>query len=220
MNKEHFLIELKIYLKPIATQDQAIILEKYNAIFKERMEQGATEEEVAKSLGKPREIAEKILATQNIKMPEKKIENDGWQEIEPATVSAVDVYDYFQLETPYDDPSQYTYRPLHSPFVRFLQVLGIVCLNLFCMIWVIGGIFMFLAICTLIGAVVLLSPIVGIYGVFNYFGQIALFQLFLTIFLFGAAIIGWMLFIPILKFCGQAFLYYVRWNKAVLKGEI
>ena len=33
MNKEHFIIELKIYLKALNPKDQAIILAKYKALF-------------------------------------------------------------------------------------------------------------------------------------------------------------------------------------------
>ena len=34
MNKEHFIIELKIYLKALNPKDQAIILAKYKALRK------------------------------------------------------------------------------------------------------------------------------------------------------------------------------------------
>ena len=61
MNKEHFLIELKIYLKPLSYQHQAAVLDKYEAIFDERMAAGEAEEQIAKNLGKPRSIAEEIL---------------------------------------------------------------------------------------------------------------------------------------------------------------
>ena len=63
MNKEHFIIELKIYLKALNPKDQAIILAKYKALFDARVAEGETEEQVAKSLGKPRVIEKlKIMA--------------------------------------------------------------------------------------------------------------------------------------------------------------
>ncbi|UYY07749.1 DUF1700 domain-containing protein [Enterococcus faecalis] len=85
MNKEHFIIELKIYLKALNPKDQAIILAKYKALFDARVAEGETEEQVAKSLGKPRVIAEEILKEQGIELTERKIENNGWQEIPAAT---------------------------------------------------------------------------------------------------------------------------------------
>lgn len=84
MNKEHFIIELKIYLKALNPKDQAIILAKYKALFDARVAEGETEEQVAKSLGKPRVIAEEILKEQGIELTERKIENNGWQEIPAA----------------------------------------------------------------------------------------------------------------------------------------
>lgn len=86
MNKEHFIIELKIYLKALNPKDQAIILAKYKALFDARVAEGETEEQVAKSLGKPRIIAEEILKEQGIELTERKIENNGWQEIGRAHV--------------------------------------------------------------------------------------------------------------------------------------
>lgn len=44
MNKEHFIIELKIYLKALNPKDQAIILAKYKALFDARVAEGETEE--------------------------------------------------------------------------------------------------------------------------------------------------------------------------------
>ena len=73
MNKEHFIIELKIYLKALNPKDQAIILAKYKALFDARVAEGETEEQVAKSLGKPRVIAEEILKEQGIELTERKI---------------------------------------------------------------------------------------------------------------------------------------------------
>ena len=46
MNKEHFIIELKIYLKALNPKDQAIILAKYKALFDARVAEGETEEQV------------------------------------------------------------------------------------------------------------------------------------------------------------------------------
>ena len=42
MNKEHFIIELKIYLKALNPKDQAIILAKYKALFDARVAEGET----------------------------------------------------------------------------------------------------------------------------------------------------------------------------------
>jgi uncharacterized membrane protein len=212
LNKEHFLIELKICLKPIAPEEQAIILEQYNIIFNERIAEGETEEQIAKSLGKPRTIANEILKEHNIIIPEKKVPDDGWREIAPEYMAEIDD---FEEHIPHEP----VYRQ-RSFFNRFLQIIGILCLNGFLMFWVFLTIALVLFACALAGSATLLSPIIGIYGVIAYFGNAALFQLFSTIFLFGASIIGWLLFIPIVKVFIKIFSYYLRWNIAVLRGEV
>lgn len=220
MNKEHFLIELKICLKAIAPQDQAIILEKYAIIFDERTAAGETEEQIAKSLGKPREIAEEILKEYDIEIPEQQRENDGWQEIEPDN-SGMNYDSYYEnFETPYDENTQMRYRPQHSPLARFFQVSGIVCLNLFLMIWIIFGIFMAFVGFWIAGVATILSPILGIYGVLMNYNNASLFQLSVSVFLFGASIIGWLLLVPLTKFVARIFRQYFQWNIAVLRGDI
>ncbi len=42
----------------------------------------------------------------------------------------------------------------------------------------------------------------------------------MSLFLFGASIIGWLLFLPILKFSAHVFKRYFQWNIAVLRGDI
>ena len=127
MNKEHFIIELKIYLKALNPKDQAIILAKYKALFDARVAEGETEEQVAKSLGKPRVIAEEILKEQGIELTERKIENNGGKKFQ-----RLHAYDHpyeEESEFYYDNDSPYYQRPQHRPLTRFFQVLGIFCLN-------------------------------------------------------------------------------------------
>ncbi|EGO6029110.1 DUF1700 domain-containing protein [Enterococcus faecalis] len=219
MNKEHFIIELKIYLKALNPKDQAIILAKYKALFDARVAEGETEEQVAKSLGKPRVIAEEILKEQGIELTERKIENNGWQEI-PASTPAYDHPYEEESEFYYDNDSPYYQRPQHRPLTRFFQVLGIFCLNFFFMFWVILGIALMYVGCGIAGAATLFSPIYGIYSVITQANAASFFQLSMSLFLFGASIIGWLLFLPILKFSAHVFKRYFQWNIAVLRGDI
>lgn len=218
MNKEHFLIELKIYLKPLTNQQQVFILNKYQTIFEERLAAGETEEQIAKSLGKPRGIAEEILQEFDITVPEKKIERDGWQEIQPIINND---YRYEEIpEHPYNDVFGSYERPQHSGFTRFCQVAGVLALNFLLMFWMIFSFIMVLFSCWLVAIVFLFSPIIGGILVFSGLNDGAMFQLFFSIFLSGAGVIGLLILTPLTKFFLQLLKRYVQWNIRVLKGEI
>lgn len=217
MNKEHFLIELKIYLKPLSNQQQATILTKYETIFEERSAEGETEEQIAKSLGKPRGIAEEILEEFDISVPEKKMERDGWQEIQPVTNE--DYYDEMP-EHPYDHAYRAYEQPHHSPFVRFCQVAGILSLNFFLMIWLIFAFLMVLFSCWLVAVVFLFSPILGGISMVAGFNDGTVFQLFVSVFLSGAGIIGLLILTPVTKWIGKGLKHYLQWNIRVLRGGI
>lgn len=218
MNKEHFLIELKIYLKPLTNQQQGFILNKYETIFKERLADGETEEQIAKSLGKPRGIAEEILQEFDITVPEKKLERDGWQEIQPITNND----DHYEdtPEHPYDDAFRSYERPQRNGFTRFCQVVGVLAFNFLFMFWMIFAFIMVLFSCWLVAIVLLFSPILGGISIFSGFNDGAMFQLFVSIFLSGAGIIGLLIMTPLTKFFGKILKRYLQWNIHVLRGEI
>ena len=57
MNREHFLIELKLHLRQLSLVDQQAILAKYDELFDEKLAQGLTEYQVTKELDSPKKIA-------------------------------------------------------------------------------------------------------------------------------------------------------------------
>ncbi|MBP2097704.1 DUF1700 domain-containing protein [Enterococcus rivorum] len=219
MNKEHFLIELKIYLKPLSYQQQALILEKYETIFEERLATGETEEAIAKELGKPRTIAEEILQEFDIDVPEKQLGRDGWQEFHPEKEAEYNVTD-FDEHNPYDEQYRIYERPRHSPFVRFCQIAGILALNFFMMIWVFFGILMGFLGVWIAAIACLLSPIIGGYAVIAGYNDGSMFQLFLSIFLFGGSIIALLILKPLTAWFLRILKHYFVWNISVLRGDV
>ncbi|MBO0471283.1 DUF1700 domain-containing protein [Enterococcus sp. DIV0242_7C1] len=217
MNKEHFLIELKIYLKPLTAQQQAFILEKYDNIFDERLANGEMEEEIAKDLGKPRTIAEEILEEFDITVPEKRLERDGWQEIPPATS-----YEYYEetAEHPYDQAYQSYERPKHNGFVRFCQISGVILLNFLLMFWFIFSFAMLLFSGWFAAILFLFSPILGGISIFTGLNDASMFEMFVSVFLCGAGIIGLLILAPLTRFFGKVLKRYMLWNIRVLRGDI
>ena len=85
MNKEHFLIELKLHLRQLSLVDQQAILAKYDDLFTEKMTQGLTEYQITKELDSPKEIASAILKEFNLELKENPTENNDWVEMPKQT---------------------------------------------------------------------------------------------------------------------------------------
>ena len=225
MNREHFLIELKIYLKSLSPKQQLTILNKYETLFEERLATGESEEQVAKELGKPKTIAQEILKEFDIDVIEKKMIHDGWEEISPQKKnseefdydtyynSADDTYD--EKESYYDYPS-----PVQSPFVRFCQIAGILALNCLLMFWLIFSAILLLFSCWLVAAICLFSPAIGIYSMLTNVGDYASLQLFASILFFGIGTIGSLILMPLTKWFIILMGHYFKWNLSVLRGGV
>lgn len=220
MNKEHFFIELKIYLRPLSAQQLAFILDKYETLFDDGVATGQSEEEVAKSLGKPKDIAEQILKEFDIQVPEKKLTKNGWTEITnegPQFTQMADDEPYdpgHPYEEEYEDPYEYQPRRPH----RFWRGVGLFCLNFFFMVWMWFTAFMLLFAGWVTAGAFAISPILGVGSLIVSFNDGSLFQLFVSIFLCGAGILGILILIPLSKFCFTLLKRYVNWNRFVLRG--
>ncbi|MGL4696131.1 DUF1700 domain-containing protein [Enterococcus larvae] len=218
MNKEHFLIELKIYLKPLSYQQQAAILDKYEEIFDERAATGETEEQIAKSLGKPRAIAEEILQEFDIDVPDKRLTRDGWQEI--SSSQAHDDYDQYESEHPYefDDDYYYKRRP-QSPGMRALKICGLLAFDFLFMFWMFFAFAAVVFSLWLATIIFVLSPILGTYSLIVGFNDAGMFQLFFSIFLCGAGIIGTMILLPLTRLFFSSVKRYIGWHGVVFGGR-
>lgn len=225
MNKEHFLIELKIYLKPLSNQQQLTILNRYDALFDEFMAEGETEEEIAKKLGKPRAIAEEVLQEFDIKVTEKKINRNDWQEFTPVTDETKNEgrnnYSTDDYYSDFDDPENQNPYEQHqrSHFARICQIIGVLSLNFLFMFWVILSAIMLFFSCWLVAVIFLFTPIIGAYSIFSGFNDFAAFQLFLSVFLSGLGIIGILILTPLTKGLMNGLRKYFHWTILVLKGD-
>lgn len=214
MNKEHFLIELKLHLRQLSLVDQQAVLEKYEELFTEKTAQGLTEYQITKELESPKDIAMAILKEFNLEFKETTKQNHDWVEIsnEETQDMNYNAHPYYQNNEPYRAPS--------SGFIRFFQISGVICLNLFFMFWMI----LCWAIALFVGWAVTLafifSPILGISSVVGI-GMITfgLFQLFISLLLCGIGLIGLVIMIPFSKVSLNLLKTYTKWNIQVLKGD-
>lgn len=212
MNKEHFLIELKLHLRQLSLIDQQTILDKYNQLFDEKTEQSLTEYQITKELGSPKLIATSILKEFNIELKETKKPSNDWVEMSTTTET-------FSDTGPYAYQGGSTYRRSSSSFVRFFQIAGIICLNFLFMIWMIFSWAMILFSGWLVTIIFTLCPILGVFSFINYAGSYGMFQLSLSILFCGIGLIGFLIMIPFSKVSAKLLKTYSKWNLQVLRGD-
>lgn len=211
MNKEHFLIELKIYLRPLSHEKQIDFLNKYEQIFEEQLAQGKSEELIAKELGKPLEIAEQILEDFDIPVFQKNLDKNGWHETQ-----ADFTIENNQSFSDYKSPT----TPTHSsPIGHLFKILILLFFNLFFGIWMIFTFFIFLLSGWLVTITFLLSPVLAAFQFFLVYHNAAMFQLFASICLFGLGIIGLLILIPCSKLFFKGLKQYFFWSIRILRGD-
>lgn len=66
MTKEQFLTEFSRHLRPLTALEKSDIMQDYEDHFDFGMEEGKTEDEIAASLGSPKQLAREILAEYHI----------------------------------------------------------------------------------------------------------------------------------------------------------
>jgi Predicted membrane protein len=212
MNKEHFLIELKIYLKVLPPAQQQQILAHYDLLFDQGAAEGQTEEQVAKELGKPRTIAEEILQEYGLEIKDKPLNPSGWVEIQPeAAQNGPEVVPHPYIEDPQPTPPP-------STFVHIMQIIGLFAINFFFVFWMILGV-LGMWIGAWVGVLfAAIAPFLGIGTLFFFWNTAAFFQVFLGIFLGGVGIIGFLLLLPISRGLWFLLKKYTRWNLRILRG--
>ena len=214
MNQEHFLTELKIHLKPLPPQQIAYILQNYRSQFAEGLAAGKCEAVISQELGSPKEIAAHILAEIGIKTEPAREKNDDWQEFSQGQ-------GYSQSQGFYHQYDSEGYTPLAKPsfFIRFCQVMGILALNAFFMIWFLLSIVLLVGAFWLVDLVLLFAPVFGLIAFSTSVGSFALFQLFISIFLAGLGILGLAIMLPLTRSIFRFLKYYCRWTFNTLTGR-
>lgn len=72
MNKEQFLKQLESSLKKLSLEERQDILQDYEEYFAIGIEKGKSEQEIAASLGQPKQIAKELMASYHLGMVEQK----------------------------------------------------------------------------------------------------------------------------------------------------
>lgn len=204
MNKEHFFIELRLYLNQLSKEEQEAIISTYEQIFEEKAEKGLSEYEITQTLPSPKQIAQAILEELGLTFDTSSKIEDDWVEITQDT-------DYS-----YENRNQYAQND--TKLSRTFQILGLGALNLFFMFWVIILIFTLLISGWIVALVFMVSPLVSLYLLGTAMSTYAWFQFFAALILCGIGILGFLIIKPITKGALKLFMIYHKWCWNVLRG--
>jgi len=214
MNEQHFLTELKIYLRPLHPQQIEAILMHYHQIFQEKKEKGLTEPEISASLATPKEIAKKILnelGYHNVTISKREHRKSDWQELTDEDIRLRNQYDYEQYFT--------TTPKKTSFFIKIIKWLGLLTFNLFFFIWILIGIFMMIGLFWLIISFLIASPFITLLLPLWESYSFVWLQLFVSLVLFGFGLIGIVIMRYLTLYFFKFVRHYIRSIQSILKGS-
>ncbi|MGC5774540.1 HAAS signaling domain-containing protein [Paenibacillus pabuli] len=194
MNRQQFMQAMEIHLRPMDPQERAELLADYDQHFEMGLREGRLEEEIARELGHPIEIAKEALG------------------------------DRYDAQTPGSDPFYApTYGEMRLPknsnraARNFFTGIGLIFLNLILGIplgLILWSVWLVIASLSLL----VLSPVAAAVD-FLFLHHFDRAELFVSI---GALGVG-ILFSLATKWVFKAFkvttLQYIRWNKRTMKGD-
>lgn len=210
MNREHFFIELKLYLRQLSQSDQQNVIDEYQALFDEKLAEGLTEFEITKELATPKQIAQDILTDLNLPFDIPNTPNQDW--VEFSSSGSDNEHDH-----PYQPSAHYTENSA-TAFTRFFQVAGIISLNALFMIWAILSWALLLFSGWLVSLTFILSPLISLYLLLQLNSAYSMFQFFMTLVLCGVGLIIFVMLKPLTNGSLKLLNYYTKWNLSVLKG--
>lgn len=210
MNREHFFIELKLYLRQLSQSDQQNVIDEYQALFDEKLAEGLTEFEITKELATPKQIAQDILTDFNLPFDIPNTPNQDW--VEFSSSGSDNEHDH-----PYQPSAHYTENSA-TAFTRFFQVAGIISLNALFMIWAILSWALLLFSGWLVSLTFILSPLISLYLLLQLNSAYSMFQFFMTLVLCGVGLIIFVMLKPLTNGSLKLLNYYTKWNLSVLKG--
>lgn len=195
MNRQQFMQAMEMYLRPMDRLERAELLADYDQHFELGLQEGRPEEEIARELGHPEEIAKEALG-----------ERFGTH------MSGTDPYygaTYSEMQPP---------RHNNRATRNFFTAVGLLFLNLMLGIplgLILWSVWLTIACLSLL----VLAPVAAALD-FLLLGNFDKAELFVAIGTFGVGI----LFAIASKWIFRAFkiitLQYVRWNKNMMKGDV
>ncbi|MFC9710988.1 hypothetical protein ACFTRD_22820 [Paenibacillus sp. NPDC056933] len=194
MNRQQFMQAMEVHLRPMDPQERAELLADYDQHFEMGLREGKREDEIARELGHPLEIAKEALG------------------------------DRYDAQTPGSDPFYApTYGELRPPknnnraARNFFTGIGLIFLNLILAIplgltlWS-----LWLVIASL--SLLVLAPVAAAVD-FLFLNHFDYAELFVSIAAFGVGILFAIAAKRVFKSFKLVTLQYLRWNQKTMKGD-
>lgn len=201
MNRQQFMQAMELILRPMNRLERAELLADYAHKFTVGLREGKSEEDIARELGHPEEIARKVLGERHNANAYSDTSDRG--------------------RVPFDAPTFREMKPSvnhHRATRNFFVCIGLIFLNLALMIPIglsLWSVWLTIASLSLLA----LAPVAAAFD-YLYLNHLETTEVFVAIGLLGIGI----LFALASKFVFIAFknvtLRYIRWNINVMKGDV
>ncbi|ALV22862.1 DUF1700 domain-containing protein [Carnobacterium antarcticum] len=205
MNKEHFLIELKLNLTDLPPEKVSAILAEYEEKFAAELTAGKFEEQIANELGHPKQLAAERLIQFGIKpKPKEASYSQGdWVELdsEPGELN-----DEIEAQQSY------------SPFVQFIKAVFIIGFNLFFVLIPMIVLLFCLLGAWITGIAFSFAPIFGIFALLGTYSVATVFQTFMTILICGIGLVMLAVCYSFTRVLTKLFRRYLVWMRRAIVG--
>jgi uncharacterized membrane protein len=196
MNRQQFMQAMEIHLRPMDPLERAELLADYEQHFEMGLREGRLEEEIARELGHPIEIAKEALG------------------------------DRYDSHTPGSDPFYApTFEEMRSQQKKgnraarnFFTAIGLFFLNIILAIPL--GLTLWSVWLTIASLSLLVVAPVAAAVDFLYLGHFEYSELFVSIGVFGVGILFAIATKSVFKAFKSITLQYIRWNQKTMKGDV
>ena len=236
MNAQTYLQKLNQALAGLSTENRNLVIDYYHDLIIQQQLENESEAVLNETFGSPSIIAASLLNKVQQKQGQQVYSKQGWQELvedESSVFSNKEKQDTWHhshnkqqsnktTSTTYHDDTSADYQHTSiksSPFQRFIQIFGLLLINLLIMIWLFLAIgFMILAgwIATL---ALLVTPIILIAAYFTPYLSYPHLSLSFGLIFFGLGILGFYICKILTKYFYRIVKYYIKANLHVLRGN-
>lgn len=205
MNKEHFLIELKLNLTDLPPEKISAILAEYEEKFAAELTDGKSEEQIVNELGHPKQLAAERLIQFGIKpKPKEASYSQGdWVELDSEPEELND-----EIEA----------QQSYSPFVQFIKAVFIIGFNLFFVLTPMIVLLFCLLGAWITGIAFSFAPIFGIFALLGTYSVATVFQTFMTILICGIGLVMLAVCYSFTRVLTKLFRRYLVWMRRAIVG--
>ncbi|TLG79504.1 DUF1700 domain-containing protein [Vagococcus zengguangii] len=221
MTAQLYLDKLALALSELSSENRELVIAYYRDLISQQELDEASEDRLIQQFGEPSIIAASLLKKVKTSSTKSNYEQQGWQPFEhdetvdeSKTKKNKNQSSTWQAGASADEH----YPKRYSGFQRFMQIFGLLFINLTMMIWLFFAVAMAIFAGWICTAAFLASPIIIIGAYFTPYLTYPLLSLSIGLVMFGLGIFGLYICKTLTKYFFKVLSYYFKANLQVLRG--